>query len=191
MRRRPLLLLPLLLAAPGIARAADATLEAVMRALASRPAGEARFEESKSIPGLSSELPSSGTLSWSAPDRMAKHTTWPHEEILRAEGDRLLLERPAQGLRHEISLAQTPEMRPFIEAIRATMAGDLEVLRRHFAIDFAALPDGGWRMRLSPLSPRVRVALQQVEIRGREGLVLQVVTEASDGQTRLQVTHSP
>jgi outer membrane lipoprotein-sorting protein len=169
---------------------AQATLEATMRALAATPASRATFSEEKSIPELSSPLPSTGTLSWQAPDRLEKHTTWPAEETLRVEGDRLLLARPAQNIRQELSLDQSPEIRPFIEAIRATLAGDAATLRRFYDLSFS--PEGdGWHMVLTPLSLRIRAVLQQVDIYGRGGLVRTVETRGNDGLTRLTITPAP
>ncbi len=169
---------------------AQATLEGTMRALAETPSSRATFSEEKSIPELSSPLPSTGTLSWQAPDRLEKHTTWPAEETLRVEGDRLLLARPAQNIRQELSLDQSPEIRPFIEAIRATLAGDAATLRRHYDLSFR--PEGeGWRMVLTPLSLRIRAVLQQVDITGSGGQVRQVETRGNDGITRLIITPAP
>jgi hypothetical protein len=189
MRLRPLagLLLFCSLASPALA---EVTLDGTMQALAARRQGLAEFSEEKSIPELSSPLPSTGTLSWTAPDRLEKHTTWPAEETLRVEGNRLLLERPAQKIRQELSLDQSPEIRPFVEAIRATLAGDLPTLRQYYDVSFAPQAEG-WRMVLVPLSPRIRIALQQVEIHGEGSAVLQVETRGSDGVTRLRITPRP
>jgi len=181
------LLLGLLAATPA---AAQATLEAAMAALAAVPRSTARFSEEKSIPELSSPLPSTGTLSWQAPDRLEKHTTWPAEETLRVEGDRLLLARPAQNIRQELSLDQSPEIRPFVEAIRATLAGDAATLRRFYDLSFR--PEGdGWHMVLVPLSLRIRAVLQQVDVYGAGGAVRQVETRGNDGITRLRITPDP
>ena len=170
--------------------AAEATLEGTMRALAAQPHRQAAFSEEKAIPELSAPLPSTGTLSWSAPSRLEKHTTWPAEERLLIEGDRLLLERPAQNLRQELSLQQSPDLRPFVEAIRATMAGDLATLQQYYSIDFK--PEGeGWRMLLTPLSMRTRAALQLFDFRGKGADLLSIETRASDGTTRLRITPRP
>jgi hypothetical protein len=168
-----------------------ATLDAVMAALAARRQGRARFTETKEFPELSMPLPSSGTLSWSAPDRLEKHTTEPLEEILRVEGDRLVFARPAQNLRRELGLDDQPELRPLVESVRATLAGDLAVLRKHYEVRFAAQPDGGWRIELTPRSMRVYAALQSVAIGGRGDAVLSVVTRGNQGETRMTITPEP
>ncbi|MFC7554511.1 LolA-related protein [Pseudoroseomonas wenyumeiae] len=153
-------------------------------------AGPCRIQRAEIHPRASSPLPSTGTLSWTAPDRLEKHTTWPAEETLRVEGDRLLLARPAQGIRQELSLDQSPEIRPFVEAIRATLAGDLATLRQYYEVSFS--PEGeGWHMVLKPLSARIRVALQRVDIYGSGGFVRQVETRGNDGITTLRITPRP
>ncbi|MBI0434939.1 outer membrane lipoprotein carrier protein LolA [Roseomonas sp. KE0001] len=196
-RRRALLalvlalVLPLVLPAPP-ALAAPLTLEGAMAALAAEPGGTASFTEEKAIPQLDIPLPSSGTLSWTPPDRLEKHTTFPEEEILRADGDRLLFAQPGRGIRRELSLDQSPEIRPLVESVRATLAGDLPVLRRYFEIDFRPEGEAGrWRMVLTPLSARLRVAVQGIEITGQGGGLRHVVTRASEGVTRLAITPRP
>lgn len=177
-------LLALLIARPAFAAA---TLEETMRGLAARTERQATFSEEKAIPELSAPLPSTGTLTWRAPNLLEKHTTWPTEEILRIEGDRLLLSRPSQNIRQELSLDQSPDIRPFVEAIRSTLAGDLSTLRQYYSVDFS--PSGeGWHLRLTPLSMRIRAALQSIDIYGRDADVLNVETRGNDGLTRLRIT---
>ncbi|MFT8243682.1 LolA-related protein [Roseomonas sp. BN140053] len=182
--------------APGAAGAAAGTteaapgLDAVMRALAAVRGSQASFAEEKALPGLFLPLPSSGTLSWTTPDRLEKHTLEPVEEILRVEGERLLFERPGLGIRRELSLDGSPELRPLVEAVRSTLAGDLATLRRFYRVAFSGDP-AGWEMRLTPLSPRVQEAVRQVTVSGRGGAVLLVESEGADGTTRLRITPRP
>lgn len=197
--RRAALRLATLLALPSVLPSAlpsaalaqgPATLDGVMAALAGHRGGQAAFTESKEIPELDTPLRSTGTLSWTAPDRLEKHTLSPVEEILRVEGDRLLLARPAQNLQRSMGLDDVPEIRPLVESIRATLAGDLATLQRHFEIDFR--PEAaGWRMWLTPRSFRVRAALQSVEITGQGGVLSSVVTQGNEGTTRLVITPRP
>ena len=170
---------------------AETPLEAAMRALAARTSGQADFLEEKALPELALPLPSTGTLSWQAPDRLEKRTEDPIRERLTVEGDRLTFERPDQGIRRELSLDQSPELRPLVEAVRSTLAGDLATLRRYYGIGFEGDPAGEWRMVLTPLSARLRVAVQRIEVTGRADAVLGVVTQGSDGTTRMRITPRP
>jgi outer membrane lipoprotein-sorting protein len=179
-----------LIAAAGVGLSpahAETPLEALMRRFAAVRTSRATFTEEKAIPELELPLPSRGTLSWQAPDRLEKHTTTPIEEILRVEGDRLTLERPQQDVRQTLSLDRSPEIRPLVEAIRATLAGDLATLRRHYAVAFEGDPADAWRMVLTPLSPRVLAAVQHITLAGRGAAILSVESQQGGGVSRMRI----
>ncbi|WP_084112686.1 LolA-related protein [Belnapia moabensis] len=181
------LLLLLALAMP--ARAEDPALLRLMQGFAAQPRSEARFTEDKVIPELDLPLPSQGLLRWQAPDRLEKHTTSPIDEMLRVEGGRLLYERPDRGIRREFGLEEQPEMRALVEAVRGTLAGDLATLHRYYEIGFT--PEGAgtpWRMVLSPLSIRLRAAVQRITVSGRGAQVRSIETEGGGGVTRMQIS---
>jgi outer membrane lipoprotein-sorting protein len=177
----------LILAALARAARAEAPLEALMRAFAAIRASRAAFVEEKEMPELDRPLLSRGTLSWQAPDRLEKRTTAPIEEVLRVEGDLLTLERPRQGTRQVLSLDRSPEIRPLVEAIRATLAGDLAALRRHYAVAFEGDPAGRWTLVLTPLSGRVLAAVQRVALTGRGAAILGVESQHGGGFTRMRI----
>lgn len=174
---------------PAAARAQDA-LAPVMAALAAVRESRARFVEEKELPELDRPLTARGTLGWRAPDRLEKHTTEPFEERLLVEGDRLLLERPDRGTRQEVALDTAPEIRPLVEAIRATLAGDAATLRRHFAIDFSG-DAARWRLVLTPLSVRVLAAVQRITIDGEAAFIRVVETQGREGRSRMMATPLP
>lgn len=184
MTRRVVLLT--LLALPAAARAQDA-MSQVMAALAAVRESRARFVEEKDIPEVEGLLTSRGTLSWHAPDRLEKRTTEPFQERLLVEGDRLLLERPDRDVHQDIALDTAPEIRPLVEAIRATLAGDATTLHRYFTIDFAG-DLARWRLVLTPLSMRVLAAVQRIVLEGEGGAVLVVETQGREGRSRMMVT---
>ena len=175
------------------ARADQAALEALMRAFAAVPRSRAAFTEERAIPELDLPLPSEGTLGWTAPDRLEKRTTAPIQEVLRVAGDRLVYERPDRGIRREFGLDEQPELRALVEAVRGTLAGDLATLRRHYEVGFEGAPGGGgsWRMVLTPLSWRVRGAVQRIVLAGRGAQVLVVDTEGNGGVTRMRIAPIP
>ena len=184
---RQILLLALLALAPA-ARAEDPALTRLMQGFAAETRSEAHFTEEKAIPELDLPLPSEGTLRWQAPDRLEKHTTSPIDELLRVEGGRLLYARPDRGIRREFGLEEQPEMRALVEAVRGTLAGDLAALRRHYEIGFTPEgPDAPWRMVLTPLSVRVRAAVQRILVSGRGPQVRRIETEGGGGVTRMQI----
>jgi hypothetical protein len=185
--RRALLLLPF----AGTARAAEeATLEQVMQGLAAVRERQSRFTEEKVIPELELALPNEGTLLWSAPDRLEKHTTWPIDEFLSVATGRLTYERRDRGVRREFALGDQPEMQALVEAIRGTLAGDLAALRQHYEVTFTTGAEG-WRMVLTPLSLRVRGAVQRITITGMGTELRGVDTEGGGGVDRMRIAPQP
>lgn len=186
MRRRAVLAMTL---CPAAARAQDA-MAPVMAALAAMRESRARFVEEKELPELDRPLTARGTLAWRAPDRLEKHTTEPFEERLLVEGDRLLLERPDRRARQEIALDTAPEIRPLVEAIRATLAGDAATLRRYFTVDFSG-DVARWRLVLTPLSVRVLAAVQRITVEGEGAFIRVVETQGREGRSRMMATPLP
>ena len=182
MRRRAVLLLPLLAAG----RAEAAPLDEIMRGFAAIRASTARFAEEKTMPELDLPLPSRGTLTWRAPDFLEKHTTEPMEEILRIQGEMLTLERPQRGERQSLSLDRAPEIRPLVEALRATLAGDAATLERHHEVSLTGTA-AAWEMVLVPRSGRTRAAVQRVQLWGRGAAIRGVETQGGGGTTRMVI----
>jgi hypothetical protein len=185
--RRALLLLPL--AGPAVAQ--DGLAE-VMRGLAAVRERRSRFTEEKVIPELDVGLPNEGTLLWVAPDRLEKHTTWPIDEFLAVQSGQLRYERRDRGVRRDFALGEQPEMAALVEAIRATLAGDLPALRRHYDVAFSGGPGGpggpgAWTLLLTPQSLRLRGAVQRITITGEGAELRGVDTEGNGGTTRMRV----
>ena len=191
-RRYAALLLGLAALAPPSAGAQPAPpVEALMRAMRAVPERRDAFTEERAIPELDLPLPSSGVLLWRAPDRLQKHTTSPIDELLRVEGNRLFYERADRGGRRDFGLDDQPEMRALVEAVRATLAGDLPALSRHYEIRFEGAPGAEWRLVLTPLSTRVRAAVQRILLSGRGAQILAVDTEGGGGVTRMRIQPGP
>jgi hypothetical protein len=180
--RRAIMLLPL----AGPAFAQD-PLGEVMRGLASVRRRTSRFTEEKVIPELDIGLPNEGTLLWVAPDRLEKHTTWPIDEFLAVQDGRLRYERRDRGVQRDFALGEQPEMAALVEAIRATLAGDLPALRRHYDVAFGGTP-GAWTLSLTPGSLRLRGAVQRITITGEGTELRGVDTEGGGGTTRMRIT---
>jgi outer membrane lipoprotein-sorting protein len=161
-----------------------------MAALRAVPASRATFVEEKEVPELDRPLVSRGTLAWRAPDRLEKRTTDPAPELFLIEGDRLTLERPERGMRETLALDTAPEIRPLIEALRATLAGDIATLRHHHEVSFSG-DTARWRIVLVPRSLRLRGAVQRITLEGTGGFLAVVETQGNDGRTRLMATPAP
>ena len=98
------------------------TLPALMQRMAARKAGEARFTEERTVSGIDGPLLSSGTLSFAAPDRFARHTLQPTRESMEVQGRTLVLRRG--GRTRQLEIDAVPELGALLEAMRATLTGE-------------------------------------------------------------------
>lgn len=185
MRRRLLLAALALPAGPALAQIDELPL--LMQALGAVRERQDRFTEERAIPELDLPLPNEGTLSWSAPDRLEKHTLSPIDERLAVSGGRLVYERRDRDFRREFALTDQPEMQALVEAIRGVLAGDLATLRRHYEVAFDGRHDGDWRLVLRPLSMRVLASVQRILVTGRAARLIGVDTEGNGSVTRMRI----
>ncbi|MDG4555654.1 MAG: outer membrane lipoprotein carrier protein LolA [Candidatus Competibacter sp.] len=168
--------------------AADGTLDQVMRVLAAVPTVQAAFREEKTLAILQEPLVSSGMLTYRAPAYLRKQTLQPRPEEYEADDHWLTVETPTDG-RRQFDLNGYPQLRPFVEAIRATQAGDRTTLERYYRLDFqGALAD--WSLRLTPRDPEFARYLTAIVIRGRAAWIDSVETLEADGDQSL-MTVSP
>lgn len=179
---RLIVLTALALAAAGAAspvtRAAAADLDRLMGALAQRKHGHVGFVEVKYIALLNRPVESSGELLYDAPDRLEKRTLQPKPESLVLEKGVISARR---GRHHYVlDLKQYPQVVPFIESIRATLAGDRAALERVFKVDFDGAFDH-WTLSLQPLDPRLGETVKDIRIQGAQDRIGHVEIQESDG----------
>jgi hypothetical protein len=77
-----------------------------------------------------------------------------------------------------------PQVLPFIESIRATLAGDRKALERLFRLDFAGNV-ARWTLTLQPLESKVKQSVSQVRIDGAQDQLLKVEIRQADGDRSL------
>ena len=172
---------PWALAAPATV-AADPPLDRVMSALALRKHGHVSFTEQKFIALLDRPVESSGELLYDAPDRLEKRTVKPKPESLVLEGGVVSAQR---GRHHyELDLKQYPQVVPFIESIRATLAGDRASLERVFKVDFAGSFEH-WTLGLVPRDSRLAGTVKEIHIEGEKDLIHSVEITEADGDRSL------
>jgi outer membrane lipoprotein-sorting protein len=137
----------------------------LMRELGAVKSAKARFVERKHLAILSAPLEATGTLLYTAPGRLEKHTLTPRQESLVLEGDRLTLENKERNQRRTFALQDQPVIWAFVESIRSTLAGDLATLTRFYEASL----DGSerrWRLTLKPSDPRMQDAVSEIRISG-------------------------
>jgi len=165
-------------AAPGDSR----DLDQVMGMLAMRQHGRVEFIEQHFLAVLSRPIESSGELRYDAPDRLEKRTLKPHAETLLLTGEVLSMERGQN--RRVMDLHAHPQVLPFVESIRATLAGDRKALERLFHLDFAGSVSR-WTLTLQPLESKVKQSVSQVRIEGAGDQLLRVEIRQPDGDRSL------
>jgi Outer membrane lipoprotein carrier protein LolA-like len=164
------------------AQAGFSDLNEVMRLLAARQHGRVEFIEQQFLSMLKQPIESSGELRYDAPDRLEKRTLKPHAETLVLTGGVLTVERG--HTRRVMDLHSYPQVLPFVESIRATLAGDRGSLERLFHVDFAGTVSR-WTMTLVPLESKVKQSVSQVRIDGIRDQLLKVEIRQPDGDRSL------
>jgi Outer membrane lipoprotein carrier protein LolA-like len=173
---------PPLAPAAGASDLNDVNFNEVMRLLSLRQHGRADFVEQHFLAVLKRPTESSGELLYDAPDRLEKRTLQPHAETLLLAGGILTMERGHS--RRVLDLHTYPQVQPFVESIRATLAGDRGALERLFDIEFGGSVDR-WAMSLVPLKDKVKESVAEVRIDGARDQLLRVEIRQPDGDRSL------
>jgi len=155
-----------------------AAFEQLLQRLAARRHGHVAFTEVQQLSILDAPLHSSGELLYDAPDRLEKRTLEPRAEDLLLENGTLTMERGHR--RRSVALRDLPQAAPFIESLRATLAGDRAALERYFTVHFSGNLDR-WTLELTPADALLRRSVRRILIAGEDDRVRSVVIEQSDG----------
>jgi outer membrane lipoprotein-sorting protein len=147
--------------------ASDATwsVEQLMQRLAQVKSAKATFVERKHLRILDSPLELSGTLIYTAPGHLEKHTLKPKPESLVLEKDTLTFEDRTRGRRRTLRLQEYPVVWAFVESIRSTLAGDLQSLNRFYRVALHG-SESDWRLTLDPREPDIQRMVSQIRIGG-------------------------
>lgn len=179
----------LVMACGGIAAPADAPapaepvqLDALLALLAARRHDTVSFVEQDFLALVKRPVESFGELIYDAPGRLEKRTEGPRRETLIVAADRVTVSR-GRRLR-TVDLGRYPQLRPLVESLRATLAGDRQALERLFRIEFAGAA-AHWTMRLTPHEPALAAVVAEVQIDGTRDQILRVEMRQLDGDRSL------
>lgn len=160
-------------------------LPELMAGFAAVEESHARFHEEKHLAMLTEPLRLAGTLRYVRPDRIEKHVSQPHAESLRIDRDRL--EWESGGQTRVLSLRSQPQLWALAESLRATLAGDLPALQRHYAVKL----DGTraqWTITLTPRYESLSDFIEQIRLQGRGSQLRQVdIAEANGDRSRMRI----
>jgi hypothetical protein len=153
-----------------------------------RQHGRDEFVAQQFLAVLDHPVESSGELRYDAPDRLEKRTLLPRPEDLVLAGGVLTMERG--GHSRALDLHRYPQVQPFVESIRATLAGDRRALEKIFRVDFSGDLQR-WSLTLVPLDSQLLRAVKQVQIDGSRDQLLRVEIRQADGDRSLMTLRAP
>jgi hypothetical protein len=137
---------------------------------------------------LDHPVESSGELRYDAPDRLEKRTLLPRAQTMVLADGVVTIERGAH--RRVMDLKRYPQIEPFVESIRATLAGDRRALERVFHLEFAgSVPR--WTLTLVPLDRQLARMIKQVQIDGSKDQLLKIEIRQADGDRSLMTLRTP
>lgn len=170
------------------APAANWGLEELMQSLAQVKSAKGKFVERKYLSILNAPLELSGTLSYSAPGRLEKHTLAPKPESLVLDGDQITLEDKVRKQRRTLVLQDYPVLWAFVESIRSTLAGDLKTLNRFYLVDLQG-DEPQWRLILKPRESRMQAMVSEIRIGGSGQSIRTIeILEAGGDRSVMTVT---
>ena len=165
-------------------------LPSLMTALRQVRASKASFIETKYLHLLNQAQQSTGRLLYVAPNWMQKQTITPVASRLTIAGDRLTIERQGEPNR-EISLQDYAQIGALIDSVRATLAGDVTELSRHFAPALTG-DASAWTLTLTPTDPKLRDMVAFIRILGQQTAIREIDTTEADGdRTTMAITPEP
>jgi hypothetical protein len=185
LRRRSVGVLILALATACAAAAqttAPPAFDELLQLLAARRHGHVTFTEVQQLAMLDRPLESSGELLYEAPDRLEKRTLKPKAQTLILEHGVLTARRGHRT--HVMELRDYPQVVPFVESIRATLAGDRAALERYFRVQFDGTL-GAWTLLLVPVDATLAGAVKDIRIEGERDVVRTVEIRQRDGDRSL------
>ena len=169
-----------LAASPAESADESAAFDQLLKLLAERRHDHVTFTEVQELAILDRPLRSSGELLYDAPDRLEKRTLEPRPEDLVLEHGMLSVERDHH--RHSVSLRDFPQAVPYVESLRATLAGDRAALARYFTVQFSGTL-GSWRLELTPTDAVLKRSVQHILITGETDRIRTVQIRQRDGDT--------
>jgi hypothetical protein len=171
---------PPLASSPAESADESAVFGELLKLLAERRHDHVTFTEVQQLAILDQPLHSSGELLYDAPDRLEKRTLEPRREDLVLEHGMLSVERDHH--RRSVALRDFPQAVPFVESLRATLAGDRAALARYFTVQFSGTL-GRWTLELTPTDATLKRSVQHIVITGETDRIRTVQIRQSDGDT--------
>lgn len=173
------------------APAAEPALAEVMRAFAGVQSARARFTETKQVALLKAPLVLTGTLTYQRPDRLEKHVLTPYDERIAIAGTEISVDNKSRARTQTFSAASNPTLQALIESLRATLAGDLPALERHFAVAFEGSADE-WTIALVPRDAGTLALISRIRLAGTGSRLARIdIDEAGGDRSQMTLQEEP
>ena len=140
----------------------------LMQRLSEVQSSRVQFTETRHSTMLKKPLTLSGWLAYRRPDRVEKHVQVPFVETITIEGSRVTVARGGSDTDRVVMLPAGGTAQALIESLRATLAGDLPALERHFAVAVSGSRNA-WSMSLTPHGATLPVV--RVEFAGSDNRI--------------------
>lgn len=160
------------------ADAADLGLDELLALFRAHPHRHDTFTERYTAKVLERPIDASGELFYDAPGRLEKRTLKPRPETLLLDDGALTVTR--RNRTYHATLADYPQVAPYVDSIRATLAGDRAALERTFKLRFESQGDA-WTLVLTPAIASLTAELASIRIVGTRDLVGTVAVERANG----------
>lgn len=164
------------------------SVEQLMQQLAQVKTAKATFVERKHLKVLNAPLELSGTLTYTAPGHLEKHTLKPKPETLVLDKDTLTFEDRTRNRRRTLRLQEYPVIWAFVESIRSTLAGDLQGLNRFYRVALEG-NEAEWRLTLDPREADIQRMVSQIRIAGSRTSIRSIeIAETQGDRSVMTVT---
>ena len=160
----------------------DADFGKLMALFHERQRSHVSFTETHQMAMLKQPLTSSGELFYEAPARLEKRTLAPKAETLILDHEVLTARRGKHE--RQVALDVYPQAVPFVESMRATLAGDAAALERYFSVQFSGSL-ASWELRLTPRDASLAQSVAKVTLSGEQAAIRAVEIRERDGDRSL------
>lgn len=162
--------------------------EAIMTALLARfakaPGIFARYREEKHLAMLQAPLTSEGTIHFTPPGHLARHTLKPIKSTLLIDDNKVEF-GGAEGA-ESMDLGTNPVARAFVDSFVMLLAGNRAGLERYFTLHFTSLhgpklPAGAWHLALVPRTSPMDKVIKEITLDGAGLTISTMVVSESSG----------
>ena len=168
---------------PGVAAQNAWTTEVLMETLAKVTEARLTFVEYRTSSFLVDKIKLTGHLTYVAPDFILKSVESPFVENIEIDGDTISIEKISNRGESSIqrySLTASEVLNTTVEGIRATLAGNLDILSDNYNINLSG-EMSDWIVLLVPKEQKVLEHIEKIAITGSNGQIKLIETFDADG----------